>query len=68
VYFSPNTHLLGEAVALHALGVLFPDFSHAARWAEHGGRIVEQGTHAELLRNGRTYAKLYELQFEQPAA
>jgi subfamily B ATP-binding cassette protein MsbA len=32
------------------------------------GRIVEQGTHAELLRNGRTYAKLYELQFEQPAA
>jgi ATP-binding cassette, subfamily B, bacterial MsbA len=32
------------------------------------GRIVEQGTHAELLRNGRTYAKLYELQFEQPTA
>jgi hypothetical protein len=26
VYFSPNTHLLGEAVALHALGVLFPAF------------------------------------------
>ncbi len=23
VYFSPNTHLLGEAVALHALGVMF---------------------------------------------
>ena len=26
VYFSPNTHLLGEAVALHALGTLFPTF------------------------------------------
>ena len=24
-YFSPNTHLLGEAVALHALGLLFRD-------------------------------------------
>ncbi len=32
------------------------------------GRIVESGAHAELLRAGRTYAKLYELQFEQPQA
>jgi subfamily B ATP-binding cassette protein MsbA len=32
------------------------------------GRIVETGTHAELLRAGRVYTKLYELQFEQPAA
>ena len=30
------------------------------------GRIVETGTHAELLKAGRVYAKLYELQFEQP--
>jgi subfamily B ATP-binding cassette protein MsbA len=32
------------------------------------GRIVETGTHTELLRAGRVYTKLYELQFEQPAA
>ena len=32
------------------------------------GRIVEMGTHAELLKAGRIYAKLYELQFEQPEA
>lgn len=32
------------------------------------GRIVETGTHAELLKAGRIYAKLYELQFEQPEA
>jgi subfamily B ATP-binding cassette protein MsbA len=32
------------------------------------GRIVETGTHAELLRAGRVYTKLYELQFEQPTA
>jgi ATP-binding cassette, subfamily B, bacterial MsbA len=31
------------------------------------GRIIETGTHAELLRAGRAYAKLYELQFEQAA-
>ncbi len=38
-YFSPNTHLLGEAVALHALGVLFA-FPRAAEWARLGGAVV----------------------------
>ena len=28
------------------------------------GRIVERGTHAELLQAGRQYARLYHLQFE----
>jgi len=32
------------------------------------GRIVEMGKHAELLKAGRIYAKLYELSFEQPEA
>jgi len=30
------------------------------------GRIVETGKHADLLKAGRIYAKLYQLQFEQP--
>ena len=42
VYFSPNTHLLGEAVALHALGVLFPLFPGAHDWAKRGARIVAE--------------------------
>ena len=29
------------------------------------GRIVERGTHAELLDNGKTYRKLYEMQFAE---
>lgn len=29
------------------------------------GRIVEEGTHNELIQNGREYKKLYELQFAE---
>src|SRR5437899_1309438 len=39
-YFSPNTHLLGEAVALFFLGTLYPQMPRAARWKECGWQIV----------------------------
>jgi hypothetical protein len=42
IYFSPNTHLLGEAVALHALGRLFPQFPRADKWQSSAGRIVSE--------------------------
>ncbi len=55
-YFSPNTHLLGEAVALHALGALFPVFPRAARWREIGAEIVN----AQLERQVRTDGAHFE--------
>ncbi|MEX1184316.1 MAG: ABC transporter ATP-binding protein [Gemmatimonadota bacterium] len=33
----------------------------------HHGELREEGTHAELLRRGGLYARLYELQFERRA-
>ena len=30
-YFSPNTHLTGEALGLYYLGTVFPEFSDAER-------------------------------------
>ena len=39
-YFSPNTHLLGEAVALFFLGTLYPQMPGSARWKESGWRIL----------------------------
>jgi Heparinase II/III-like protein/Heparinase II/III N-terminus len=40
VYFSPNTHLLGEAVALHAIGTLFSGFRGAKKWRKVSAEIV----------------------------
>ncbi len=48
VYFSPNTHLLGEAVALHALGLMFSN----RRWAAAGGRIVRQEMERQVRGDG----------------
>jgi hypothetical protein len=52
VYFSPNTHLLGEAVALHALGVLFPMFPRSKRWRQQGGAWVEREIAAQVREDG----------------
>jgi ABC-type multidrug transport system fused ATPase/permease subunit len=32
-----------------------------------GGRLVEQGTHDELVKGGGLYASLYEHQFSKPS-
>jgi hypothetical protein len=47
-YFSPNTHLTGEALALVYAGTLFPEFRDAARWRELGSRILVSESHAQL--------------------
>jgi ABC-type multidrug transport system fused ATPase/permease subunit len=31
------------------------------------GRVLESGTHGELLARGGHYAKLYDMQFTEPA-
>lgn len=51
-YFSPNTHLLGEAVALHALGRLFPKFPRAAQWRRVGRDIVRAQMQAQVTQDG----------------
>ena len=65
-YFSPNTHLLGEAVALHALGTLFPQFSRAERWRQMGTRVVNEQLDRQVRSDGAhfeqsTYYHVYAL-------
>lgn len=40
VYFSPNTHLTGEALGLYVVGVALPELAASSRWAETGRRIL----------------------------
>jgi hypothetical protein len=39
-YFSPNTHLTGEALGLFYLGILLPEFKRSRRWRATGLRIL----------------------------
>lgn len=39
-YFSPNTHLTGEALGLFYIGTVLPEFDEAARWQKLGRDIL----------------------------
>jgi glycosyltransferase involved in cell wall biosynthesis len=39
-YFSPNTHLTGEALGLFYLGTMLPEFKEASRWRDQGRNIL----------------------------
>ena len=67
-YFSPNTHLLGEAVALHAIGELFPELPRAARWRALGHEVVTAELSRQVQADGShfeqsTYYQVYALDF-----
>lgn len=41
-YFSPNTHLTGEALGLFYLGTMLPEFKESDRWRRTGLRILTE--------------------------
>ncbi len=63
-YFSPNTHLLGEGVALYALGRKFP----GSGWEALGQRVVQEELRRQIKPDGShfeqsTYYHVYALDF-----
>ena len=65
-YFSPNTHLLGEALALHALGLFFTGLPRAARWEQLGASVMRREMERQVHADGShieqsTYYHLYAL-------
>jgi len=51
-YFSPNTHLTGEALGLFYLGTLLPEFEEAKRWQEVGSTILIDQIPVHVQRDG----------------
>jgi hypothetical protein len=65
-YFSPNTHLLGEATVLHVLGTLFSGFPRARRWRRLGAKVVTEQLDRQVRKDGghfeqSTYYHVYAL-------
>ena len=65
-YFSPNTHLLGEAMVLDALGQLFPQFPRSAQWRNLGTSVVRKHLESQVQNDGSyfeqsTYYHVYAL-------
>lgn len=51
-YFSPNTHLLGEALALYVVGQSLPMLASAPRYAATGRRVLAEQVQAQIARDG----------------
>jgi len=69
-YYSPNTHLLGEGVALFAIGLMCPQIAEAARWQKRGWQIIIQQAEAQVRPDGfhfeqSVYYHRYALDFFQ---
>jgi hypothetical protein len=67
-YFSPNTHLLGEAVALFFAGTLYPKIATASRWQLNGLRILVAEARRQVRPDGvyfeqSLYYHVYALDF-----
>lgn len=65
LYFSPNTHLTGEALALYAAGCALPELASSQQWAaigrdvllrESARQIRSDGGHAELSAHYHRYS------------
>ena len=55
-YYSPNTHLTGEALGLYYLGTFLPELEDAPRWKEAGYRILMNALDFQVRADG-TYCE-----------
>jgi hypothetical protein len=51
-YFSPNTHLTGEALGLFYAGNLFSEFKDAERWRRLGAHVLIAESRSQICADG----------------
>jgi len=51
-YFSPNTHLTGEALGLFYAGTLFQEFREARQWRRLGARVLIAESRSQICADG----------------
>ncbi len=51
-YFSPNTHLTGEALALYVAGLALPELRNSSRWASTGRQVLLDEIDHQILADG----------------
>ncbi|MEQ1691278.1 MAG: alginate lyase family protein, partial [Gemmatimonas sp.] len=51
-YFSPNTHLTGEALGLLYLGATFPELARSETWRTCGSRILDEQARRQVYSDG----------------
>lgn len=67
-YSSPNTHLLGEAVALFFIGTICPQLRSASEWQAQGWQVILEQAQRQVLADGMhfeqsVYYHVYALDF-----
>ena len=67
-YFSPNTHLTGEALALYVVGQAFPELPGSRRWVTIGRDVLLREIERQILPDGghaerSTHYQRYTLDF-----
>ena len=67
-YFSPNTHLTGEALALYVAGTALPELAGSQRWVDTGRRVLLEEIDRQILADGghverSTHYQRYTLDF-----
>ena len=67
-YFSPNTHLTGEALALYVVGTALPELAASDRWATTGRTVLLNEIDRQILADGghaerSTHYQRYTLDF-----
>jgi hypothetical protein len=61
-YFSPNTHLTGEALGLYYLGTYLPELVQAERWRTLGASVLMDQLPRHVLRDGVYFEQAFHYQ------